>query len=66
MKIILSYTVPCEKEVEMTPEEFCRFHSGETWESYFPKDSSSQGCRLSDEAREELNNWLYSRAKGRS
>jgi len=66
MKIILSYTVPCEKEVEMTPEEFYRFHSGETWENYFPKDSSSQGCRLSDEAREELNNWLYSRTKGRS
>ena len=66
MKIILSYTVPCEKEVEMTPEEFCRFHSGETWESYFPENSLSQGYHFSDEAREELNNWLYSRAKGRS
>lgn len=66
MKVTLNYTIPCEKEVEMTPEEFCRFQSGETWESYFPKDSSSQGCYLSDEARKELNNWFYSKAKERS
>ena len=66
MKVTLSYTIPCEKEVEMTPEEYCHFRNGETWGNYFPENSSSQKFYFSDEAREELNNWLYSRAKGRS
>lgn len=66
MKVKLSYSTPCEKEVEMTPEEYCQFHCGKTWGNYFPENSSSQEVHLSDEARKELNNWLYSRAKGRS
>lgn len=66
MKVKLSYTIPFEKEIEMTPEEYCQFRSGKTRENYFPKNSSSQEYHLSDEARKELNNWLYSRAKRRS
>lgn len=66
MKVKLSYTIPYEKEIEMTPEEYCQFRSGKTRGNYFPKNSLSQEYHLSDEARKELNNWLYSRAKGRS
>ena len=66
MKVTLSYTIPCEKEVEMTPEEYWQFRCGKTWEDYFPKNSSSQEFHLSDEARKELHGWLYSRGKRRS
>lgn len=66
MKVKLSYVIPYEKEIEMTPEEYCQFRSGKTRRNYFPENSSSQESYLSDEAKEELNDWLYSRAKRRS
>ena len=63
MKVKLSYVLPYEKEVEMTPEEYCYFRSGKTWGNYFPENSSSQEFYLSDEARKELDDWLYSKDK---
>lgn len=67
MKVMLTWYEEKEKEVEMTPEEFCHFHSGETWDSYFPKNAKAREYReLSPEANNELYDFLYSKYKKRS
>lgn len=59
MKVTLTAYIPCKKEVEMTPEEFCRFRSGETWNNFFPKESVGQDYLLDEEGEIELDDFLY-------
>jgi hypothetical protein len=65
MKVTLTAYIPCVKEVEMTPEEFCRFRSGETWNNFFPEKSVSQDYLLDEEGKVELDDFLYRKNNNR-
>ena len=67
MKVTLMWYEEKKEEVEMTPEEFCHFRSGETWDSYFPKNAKARDYgELSPEANNELFDFLYSKYEMRS
>ena len=51
----------------MTPAEYCRFRSGETWDSYFPENAMMKDYDdLSPEANNELFAFLHSKYLERS
>ena len=58
MKVTLTAYIPYEKEVEMTPEEFCHFRSGETWGNFFPEKSIGQNYLLDEEGEIELDDFF--------
>ena len=66
MKVKLTAYIPYEKEVEMTPEEFCHFRSGETWDNFFPEKSVGQDYLLDEAGEIELDDFLYRKDKNRS
>lgn len=67
MKVTLRWIENKEKEVEMTPSEYCAFRSGKTWDSYFPKNAMMRDYDdLSLEANNELFDFLHSKYLGRS
>lgn len=67
MKVTLRWIETKEKEVEMTPSEYCAFRSGKTWDSYFPENATMRDYDdLSPEANNELFNFLYSKHSERS
>lgn len=63
MKVKLTAYIPYEKEVEMTPEEFCRFYRGETWNNLFPEKSVGQDYFLDEAGEIELDDFLYRKNK---
>lgn len=65
MKVTLTAYVPYVKEVEMTPEAFCLFQSGKTWDNFFPEKSVSQDYLLDEEGEIELDDFLYRKNKNR-
>lgn len=67
MKVTLRWVEKKEKEIEMTPSEYCAFHSGETWDSYFPEHAIMRDYDdLSPEANNELFSFLHSKYSERS
>jgi hypothetical protein len=67
MKVKITYLLPVEKEIEMSPVDYCKLHASENYilngERVFPEDSIEREVSLSPEARKELNHFLFTKNK---
>ena len=63
MKIKVSYYIPVEREIEMTPEQYCKYHADGTLngEKVIPEDAIREETVLTEEAQEELNIFFFNR-----
>ena len=63
MKIKVCYYIPVEKEIEMTPEEYCDFHANGTLngKKIVPNGAIKEEIILNDEAQNELDNFFYNK-----
>lgn len=61
MKVKVSYYIPVEKEIEMTPEQYCEFHADGTLngEQVIPKNAIKEETILTEEAQEELDKFFF-------
>ena len=63
MKVKISYVMPVEKEIEMTPAEYCQLHASFNYKNnfYFPVESMSRDLSIDKEAEKEL--WKFFQEK---
>lgn len=63
MKIKVCYYIPVEKEIEMTPIEYCYFHTNGTLngKKIVPNGAIKEEIILDDEAQNELDNFFYNK-----
>lgn len=63
MKVKIAYYIPVEKEIEMTPEEYCYFHADGTLngKKVIPDNAIKEEIFVSKEAKDELNIYLFSK-----
>lgn len=61
MKIKVTYYIPVEREIEMTPEEYCLFHADGKLhgEKVIPDNAIYEEVTLPAETREELTEYFY-------
>jgi len=65
MKIKIAYSIPVEKEIEMTPEEYCEFNAGYN-DHIFPKEATHKDYNIADqESQIELCNFIEMKNKER-
>lgn len=67
MKVKVTYLLPVEKEIEMSPVDYCKLHASYNYalngERVFPEDSIDRKIELSPEAKKELNHFLFTKNK---
>lgn len=63
MKIKVSYYIPIEREIEMTPEQYCKYHADGTLNNkkVVPENAIREETVLTKEAQEELNNFFFNK-----
>lgn len=63
MKIKVNYYIPVEREIEMTPEQYCKYRANGILndEKVVPENAIREETILTEEAREELNNFFFNR-----
>ena len=68
MKIKVSYYIPVEKEIEMTPEQYCNFHADGTLngKKVIPENAIREETFLTEEAQEELDSFLFENSKSKT
>ena len=61
MKIKVSYYIPIEEEIEMTPEEYCLFHAdGKLYgKKIIPDKAIYPEVQVGIEAQMELDNFFF-------
>ena len=61
MKIKVSYKIKQEKEIEMTPEEYCVFRANfSSWGHLFPEKSWDMDIEIADEkSKQELERYFW-------
>lgn len=64
MKIKISYYIPIEKEIEMTPEQYCKFHADGklNGERVTPENAIREEIVLTKEAQKELDKFFFEKA----
>lgn len=67
MKVKVTYLMPVEKEIEMSPVDYCNLHASENYvlngERVFPEDSIDRKIELSPKAIRELNHFFLTKNK---
>lgn len=67
MKVKIKYLIPVEKEIEMSPADYCELHASFNYvlngERVFPEDSIERDINLSPEAEKELNHFFFTKNK---
>ena len=63
MKVKMTYYIPVEKEIEMTPEEYCIFHADGALngEKVIPNNAICEEINLTKEAKEELELFFFNK-----
>lgn len=63
MKIKVRYYIPVEKEIEMTPKEYCYLHANGTLngKKIVPNGAIKEEIVLDDEAQNELDNFFFNK-----
>ena len=63
MKVKIAYYIPVEKEIEMTPEQYCRYHADGTLDGkkVVPESAIREETILTEEAQEELDNFFFNK-----
>lgn len=64
MKVKITYYVPVEEKIEMTPEEYCYFHASGflKGKKVVPDDAIKEEIAISEEGEEELNLYFYKKS----
>lgn len=67
MKVKVTYLMPVEKEIEMSPADYCELHASYNYalngERVFPEDSIDRKVELSPKAIRELNHFFLTKNK---
>ena len=67
MKVKVTYLLPVEKEIEMSPADYCKLHASANYvlngERVFPEDSIDRKLELSPKAIRELNHFFLTKNK---
>ena len=67
MKVKVTYLLPVEKEIEMSPADYCKLHASYNYvlngERVFPEDSIDRKVELSPKAIRELNHFFLTKNK---
>lgn len=63
MKVKVAYYIPVEKEIEMTPEQYCRYHADGTLngKKVIPENAIKKETTLTEKAQEELDNFFFNK-----
>ncbi len=63
MKVKITYYVPIEREIEMTPKEYCYFHATGLLDGkkVIPDNAIKENITLTKKGEEELNLYLFSK-----
>lgn len=58
MKVKLVYCIEFEKEVEMSPEEYCNLHADLGYGGFFPENAFARETRIGCDAARELEDFF--------
>ena len=65
MKVKIKYLMPVEKEIEISPADYCELHASYNYvlngERVFPEDSLDRKVELSPKAIRELNHFFFTK-----